>query len=95
MPDLEEKVYLLDTRVSDVEKGLSVAKVDQLHYIEKVEDVERIIIDHMRKEESDREIMEEKIDGLIRYKWILFGAMVMLYLTSGNHQLLELIGVIK
>ena len=94
MPDLEEKVYALDTRVSEVEKDISSALLTQQFHTKKVENMEKVVVDHMMKEEHDRQIMEEKIDGLIRYKWILFGAMVMLWLTSGDNQILSLLKIV-
>ena len=84
MPDLDEKVYLLDTRVSTVEKELSLLSSDQEH-------MGRTVLAHMKQEEKDREIMESKLDGLMRYKWILFGAVVMMWLLSGENQILQLI----
>ena len=84
MPDLDEKVYALDTRVSIVEKDVSLVTSNIIH-------MEKTVLDHMEKEEKDREIMEGKLDGLLRYKWILFGMAVMMWLTSGENQILQLI----
>lgn len=84
MPDLDEKVYNLDTRVSVVEKDVSSIQLNHNH-------MEKTVLDHMEKEEKDRALMEAKLDGLMRYKWILFGMAVMMWLTSGENQILQLI----
>jgi len=84
MPDLHDKIYALDTRVSNVEKDVSFVTLNVNH-------MEKTVIDHMEKEEKDREIMDQKLDGLLRYKWILFGMMLMMWLTSGENQILSLL----
>jgi len=94
MPNLEDKVYHLDTRVSEVEKDISTVLVKQQHQNRRSDDLENTVIRHMAQEEKDREVMEGKMDGLIRYKWILFGMMLMMWLTSGDNQLLQLLKVI-
>lgn len=94
MPDIDDKVYMLDTRVSDVEKCMATLTLSHEHHTDRVDHVEDTVLKHMTKEEKDREIMEEKLDGLLRYKWILFGMAVMMWLTSGENQILQLIKAI-
>lgn len=94
MPDLDEKVYALDTRVSNIEKDVSNTVLSQKYHEERLSTMENNVIKHMEEEESDRKAMEEKIDGIIRYKWMMFGAMVMLWLTSGNNEILKLLKVV-
>jgi len=94
MPDLDEKIYSLDTRVSEVEKGVAAVNMEQTHYNERAARMEKTVVDHMEKEEIDRVNMEAKMDGLLRYKWILFGMMLMMWLTSGENQILQFLKAI-
>ena len=94
MPDLDEKVYALDTRVSHVETSVATTALQQTHHAERMNQMDKRILDHMEQEEVDRKIMEEKLDGLLRYKWILFGMMVAMWLTSGENHILQLLKVV-
>jgi len=87
MPSLDDKVYALDTRVSTIEKEMNSLGINHTH-------MEKTVLDHMEKEEKDRAKMEAKLDGLMRYKWILFGMAVMMWLTSGENQILQFLKVI-
>ena len=93
MPDLDEKVYSLDTRVSSIETSMSNTVLSQKFHEERLSNMETTVMKHMEDEEADRKSMEAKIDGIIKYKWILFGATIMLWLTSGNNEVLKLFKV--
>jgi len=84
MPTLEDKVYNLDTRVSLVEKEMSNVNLTQIH-------INETMVAHMESEERDRKEMKGHIADIIKYKWILFGGMVVLWLSSGNNEFLKLI----
>lgn len=94
MPTIDDKVYSLDTRVSETEKDITAVSLHQKHLSRRMDKLDITVVNHMEKEEKDRVIMTEKLDGLMRYKWILFGAMVMLWLTSGDNHILNLLKVV-
>jgi len=90
VPDLDEKVYALDTRVSHVETNIATMVVEQSHHAARMDMMDKQVLDHMAQEEIDRKATDTKLDGLLKYKWILFGMAFMMWITTGENQILQL-----
>ena len=93
MPDLEEKVYALDTRVSEVEKETSNIRLSHKYHQDRISGLEGIVDRYIERAEEDRKDLLAKVNDIVKYKWVLFGAMVMLWVTSGNNEVLKLFKV--
>jgi chromosome segregation ATPase len=95
MSSLEEKFDVLQHRIAGTEQEISNVNLKLVYHGERMESIEKAVIKHMEAEEEDRKQLESKLDNLLKYKWILFGMMIMLWLTSGDNVVLKLIGLLK
>lgn len=95
MPELDDKVYALDTRVSHMETKCSNIEIRMGHVEGHNLEMKNTVLNHMKQEEADRKEMNAKIDNILKYKWMIMGAMILMWLSSGNNTILKLIGFIQ
>lgn len=91
MPSLDEKVYALDTRVSKVEQQISISELSVKHQGLRIDTMEDDLSKYMEHGEISRKAIVSKIDEILKYKWIILGALLTAYLISGSGPLLAIL----
>ena len=93
--ELNRRIDMVDHKLDGLEKSVVKMELHKEYHEQRMALMEDVFRKHMEKEEYSIKVLNEKVDSILKYKWVILGILLAIAVITSSDDVFRLIGLIK